>query len=130
PVGSATDASSPDGSSVMTDATTASDAPALADSGVEGGSDADAGPLPSAGCGRPWTGLTGQWVSQPTGCAEGANNQGTAGCQTIPPGTTVPAMASSGTAERRGWWVLVPSNYDPSKPYTVIYEAASEGDAN
>jgi formylglycine-generating enzyme required for sulfatase activity len=39
-------------------------------------------------------------------------------------------MASSGTAERRGWWVLVPSNYDPSKPYTVIYEAASEGDAN
>jgi formylglycine-generating enzyme required for sulfatase activity/poly(3-hydroxybutyrate) depolymerase len=94
---------------------------------------ADAGPDgggPSAGCGKAWTGATGIWVSQPTGCAQGINNQGTSACQAIPPGSTVPATATSGSPEYRGWWVYVPTGYDPSKPYTVIYNGAGCGVGN
>jgi hypothetical protein len=88
------------------------------------------GPLPSAGCGKPWNGMTGMWVSQPTGCAQGNNNQGTASCQAIPPGSVVPAKAAEGSPEYRGWWVYVPQGYDPSKPYKVIYNGAGCGDGN
>jgi hypothetical protein len=127
------DAGSPDGGPILRmDAT--GDAPVTADgasaSGSGGLEEAAAGPVASAGCGKPWTGVTGQWVSQPAGCAQGTNNQGTQACQTIPPGAVVPAMASNANPELRGWWVLVPSNYDPQRPYPVIYEAAAEGDAN
>jgi poly(3-hydroxybutyrate) depolymerase len=88
--------------------------------------------LPSTGCGptSKWTGATGMWVSQPTGCAEGNNNQGTAACQAIPVGSTVPAKSGSGTPENRGWWVYVPAGYDSTKPYRVIYNGAGCGDGN
>jgi poly(3-hydroxybutyrate) depolymerase len=74
--------------------------------------------------------MTGAWVSQPTGCAQGNNNQGTTACQAIPPGSTVPAKAAQGSPEYRGWWVLVPTGYDPNKPYPVIYNGAGCGDGN
>jgi poly(3-hydroxybutyrate) depolymerase len=86
--------------------------------------------LPSPGCGKAWTGATGMWVSQPTGCAQGTNNQGTAMCQAIPPGSTVPAKSLEGTPEYRGWWVYVPASYDNTKPYRVIYNGAGCGDGN
>jgi poly(3-hydroxybutyrate) depolymerase len=88
--------------------------------------------LPSAGCGATskWTGATGKWVSQPTGCGPGNNNQGSAACQPIPPASTVPAKSGMGTPENRGWWVYVPSTYDPTKPYKVIYNGAGCGDGN
>jgi len=88
------------------------------------------GPIPSAGCGKPLTVATGKWVSQPTGCTHGNDNQGTPSCQAIPPGSTVPATATEGSPEYRGWWVYVPTGYDAAKPYTVIYEAAGCGDPN
>lgn len=106
--------------------------PPLGDGGQEGGS--TIGPVPSAGCGKALTVATGMWVSEPTGCTQGAtvggNQQGSAQCQTIPPGATVPAMAASGTPERRGWWVYVPLGYDPSKPYRVVYKGAGCYDPN
>jgi poly(3-hydroxybutyrate) depolymerase len=87
---------------------------------------------PSTGCGptSKWTGATGMWVSQPTGCAAGNGNQGTAACQVIPVGGTAPAKASMGSAENRGWWVYVPNGYDSTKPYRVIYNGAGCGDGN
>jgi hypothetical protein len=86
---------------------------------------------PSPGCVRaPWTGATGQWVSQPGSCAQGTANQGTAACQAIPPGSAVPATATQGSPENRGWWVYVPEDYDPNKPYKVIYSGAGCGDNN
>jgi len=103
------------------------------DSGIMPGS------VPSAGCGKAWTGATGMWVPQPTGCpsprltggyAAINDNQGTAVCQAIPPGGTVPATAAEGTPEYRGWWVYVPNGYDPTKPHTVIYNGAGCGDGN
>jgi poly(3-hydroxybutyrate) depolymerase len=87
-------------------------------------------PVPSTGCGKPLTIATGQWVSQPAVCAPGVNNQGTPACQAIPPGSTVPAMATMGSPEYRGWWVQVPTGYDPKKPYTVIYDRQGCGDGN
>ena len=84
----------------------------------------------SAGCGKPWLEMTGQWVSQPTGCDQGNNNQGSAACQTIPPGAIVPNKATEGSPEHRGWWVYVPNGYDPGKPYRVIYNGAGCGDSN
>jgi len=87
---------------------------------------------PSPGCtaATGWTGETGKWVSQPAGCGQGANNQGSAGCQVIPPGGTVPAKSGMGTPENRGWWVYVPNGYNPAKPYKVIYNGAGCGDQN
>jgi poly(3-hydroxybutyrate) depolymerase len=35
-----------------------------------------------------------------------------------------------GSPENRGWWVLVPTGYDPTKAYPVIYEGAGCGDGN
>jgi hypothetical protein len=79
------------------------------------------------------------WIPQPAGCpspgltggyAFSGNNQGTAACQAIPPGSTVPAMATQGSPEYRGWWVYVPSGYDASKPYTVMYSGAGCFDPN
>ena len=84
----------------------------------------------STGCGKPWLGLKGQWVSQPTGCDQGVNNQGTAACQVIPQGGTVQAKATHGSPEYRGWWVYVPESYDPQKPYRVIYNGAGCGEGN
>jgi hypothetical protein len=69
-------------------------------------------------------------LAGPTGCAPGSDNQGTAQCQAIPPASTVPAPATQGSPERRGWWVLVPAGYDPYQPYTVIYERNGCGDQN
>jgi hypothetical protein len=86
--------------------------------------------VPSPGCGNALTIPKGQWVSQPTGCGPGMNNQGTAACQAIPPGSTVPVRAAMGSPEYRGWWVQVPTGYDPNKPYTVIYNAIACGDGN
>ncbi len=86
--------------------------------------------VPSAGCGRPWTEVLGRWVSQPAGCGQGAGNQGTPGCQAIPPGSIVPVVATRGSAENRGWWVYVPNGYDPNKPYKVIYNGAGCGGGN
>jgi hypothetical protein len=77
-----------------------------------------------------WSGPTGQWVSQPTGCSQGIGNQGTAQCQSIPPGSVVPTTATKGSPEHRGWWVYVPPGYDPNKPYKVIYLGAPCGDGN
>jgi poly(3-hydroxybutyrate) depolymerase len=104
------------------------------------GAQADGGPAHvsrSPGCGAQskWTGALDMWVAQPTGCAQGVNNQGinnqgTAGCQPIPPGSTVPAKALSGSPENRGWWVYVPKGYDPQKPYRVIFNGAGCGDGN
>jgi poly(3-hydroxybutyrate) depolymerase len=84
----------------------------------------------SAGCGKALTVATGMWVSQPTGCAQGSNNQGTAACQAIPPDSTVPVTATMGSPEHRGWWVYLPTGYDASKPCTVIYNGAGAGDPN
>ncbi len=104
------------------------------DAGPEGGN--IPGPEPTAGCGKAWTGPTGMWVSQPTGCAEGpappgvGAHQGTDACQTIPPGSIVPPTATSGSPEHRGWWVYVPTGYDPSEPYTVIYNGTGCGVGN
>jgi hypothetical protein len=86
--------------------------------------------VPSAGCGKALTVATGIWVSQPTGCAPGNNNQGTSSCQAIPPGSTVPPKATMGSPEYRGWWVYVPTGYDPNKPYTVIYDTSNCFDSN
>jgi hypothetical protein len=95
---------------------------------MDGGASAEAGDAgvsavnPSQGCSASaWTGPTGQWVSQPTGCGPGTGIQGTSACQAIPPGGTVPAIATQGSPEYRGWQVYVPANYNPSKPYRVIY---------
>jgi hypothetical protein len=88
------------------------------------------GPIPSAGCGKTSPVATAMWVSQPVGCAQGVNNQGTAACQAIPPGSVVAAKATQGSPEYRGWWVYVPTGYDSNKPYTVIYSAAGWGDPN
>ena len=86
---------------------------------------------PSPGCnGSTWTGPLGQWVAQPSTCAQGVGNQGTDGCQAIPPGSTVPAMATQGSPEHRGWEVYVPKNYNPSKPYRVIYSGGGCGGGN
>ncbi len=100
-----------------------------ADGGVESGL-VVAVPVPSLGCGKPWSGMTGTWVSQPAGCAQGNDSQGTAQCQAIPPGSTVPAKATRGSPEYRGWWVYVPTDYDPNKPYKVIYNGAGCFDSN
>jgi len=99
-----------------------------ADAGPDSG--AILGPVPSAGCGKALTVATGMWVSQPVGCAQGNNNQGTTACQAIPPGSTVPPTATDGSPEYRGWWVYVPIGYDPNKPYTVIYNGAGAFDPN
>jgi poly(3-hydroxybutyrate) depolymerase len=97
----------------------------MGDAGPDSGNPLVLGSVPSAGCGKPWTGAgLGKWVSQPPGCAQGNNNQGTSACQAIPPGSTVPAMATQGSPEYRGWWVYIPAGYDATKPYTVIYSAA------
>jgi hypothetical protein len=82
------------------------------------------------GCGKPWLGMTGQWVAQPTGCDQGLNHQGTAACQAIPPGAVVPTEATVGSPEQRGWWVYVPNGYNPDKPYKVIYEGTGCGENN
>jgi hypothetical protein len=119
----------------------------VGDGGPDSGTVVALGPIPSAGCGKPWAGMTGVWVAQPTGCPicstaagnscptccqplPGFDNQGTSACQAIPPGSTVPATATSGSPEYRGWWVYVPTGYDPSKPYTVIYNGAGADDPN
>lgn len=83
----------------------------------------------SAGCGKPLSLGKGIWIAQPTGCAQGTNNQGTAACQAIPPGSTVPTPATQGSPERRGWWVNVPAGYDGTKPYKVVFSTAdNDGD--
>jgi hypothetical protein len=100
---------------------------------ASGGSSGSSGPpavTMSAGCGKPLTVATGAWVSQPAGCSQGNNNQGSAGCQVIPVGGTVPATATEGSPENRGWWVYVPKGYDPTKPYKVIYNGAGCDDPN
>ncbi len=102
----------------------------MADAGPDSGNPLVLGTVPSAGCGQALTIATGMWVAQPTGCAQGVNNQGTSACQAIPPGSTVPARATHGSPEYRGWWVYVPTGYDPSKAYPVIYEGAGCGDPN
>ncbi len=102
--------------------------PAIGDAGPDGGDVLV--PTPRGGCGKAWSGMTGMWVSQPIGCAQGTNNQGTAACQAIPPGSTVPETATRGSPESRGWWVYVPTGYDASKPYPVIYNAVGCDDAN
>jgi len=115
-------------SGTMTSSGTVGISGPLGDAGPDSGTVLSA--APSAGCGKPLTVATGKWVSQPTGCASGTNNQGTAECQAIPPGSTVPATATSGSPEYRGWWVYVPTGYDASKPYTVIYSGAGCGDSD
>jgi poly(3-hydroxybutyrate) depolymerase len=102
----------------------------MGDAGPDSGHPVVVNPVPTGGCGKPWTMALGMWVSQPTGCAEGVDSQGTATCQPIPPGSTVPAKATMGSPENRGWWVYLPMGYDPTKTYPVIYEAAGCGDGN
>jgi hypothetical protein len=102
----------------------------VGDGGPDSGNAAPPGRVSSPGCGKPWTRATGTWVSQPTGCGPGNGNQGTAACQAIPQGGTVPAKATQGSPEYRGWWVYVPTGYDPNKPYRVIYNGAGCGDAD
>jgi hypothetical protein len=135
------------GSSVTPDATStggaegSNDASASADvSGdASGAGNMTAGPIPSAGCGKALTVAMGMWVAQPTSCPSPSltggytvsnNNQGTAACQAIPPGSTVPAVATEGSPEYRGWWVYVPNGYDPTKPHTVIYNGVGCEDSN
>lgn len=131
---SSTGAASVSGSGTMSAGASGSDT-IVGTSGAGGSSGATVGgtgPVkPSPGCvGKPWTGATGQWVSQPSSCTQGTANQGTATCQAIPPGSTVPATATRGSPENRGWWVYVPEGYDPNKPYKVIYSGAGCGDNN
>jgi hypothetical protein len=115
-----------------TGTTSGSSGTASGSAGASSGSGGTALPAmnPSAGCGKAWTGAINKWVSQPAGCTQGNNNQGTAACQVIPPGGTVPATAIEGSPENRGWWVYVPTNYDPSKAYKVIYNGAGCDDPN
>jgi len=42
----------------------------------------------------------------------------------------VPVKATSGSPEYRGWWVYVPTGYDPNRPYKVIYNGPGCGDGN
>jgi hypothetical protein len=102
------------------------------DAGSDGESMVSPLAIPSAGCGptSKWAGALGKWVSQPTGCGPGTNNQGSAACQPIPPGSTVPVKSTMGSPENRGWWVYVPATYDSTKPYKVIYSGAGCGDGN
>jgi hypothetical protein len=85
----------------------------------------------SPGCGgTPWTGPTGQWVAEPPGCNEAPGSDGAAACQAIPPGSLVPAVATKGSPEDRGWQVYLPQRYNPSKPYKVIYRGSGCGGGN
>jgi hypothetical protein len=118
---------------------TTGDAGGSGAAGSGGGSGSASGPLvsmPSPGCSKAstWTGATGMFVQQPVGC-NGPGKIGAPPCVAIPPGSTPSTTAqptSSTQAEWRGWWTLVPNGYvvDPTKPYKVIYEAASCGDSN
>ncbi len=110
-----------------------SDAGGSAGSQTDSGAGAGSHPvIPSPGCtsNSVWNGPTGQWVSEPDGCAQGNGNQGTSQCQTIPPGANVPSTSGMGTPEHRGWWVYVPTGYNPTKPYRVIYSGAGCDDAD
>jgi hypothetical protein len=103
-------------------------------SGTSSGSSTDAstdtGPiashpvLKSAGCGMIPTIATGQWVRQPMNCDQGAAE---VNCQPIPVGSTPVQMPAKGAPEWRGWWTYLPSSYDPSKAYRVIYNAINCG---
>ncbi len=84
----------------------------------------------STGCGTAPAIATGMWVRQPANCDQGAAEKN---CQAIPVGSTPvlpPAAPKSGDPEWRGWWVYLPSNYDPTKAYRVIYNGAGCFDAD
>jgi hypothetical protein len=84
---------------------------------------ADAGlgyPSPGCAAAQVLPGATDTWVRQPEGCDR--NSQ--ASCQAIPPGTEPSTTPVEGAPEWRGWWVWIPSSYDPTKPTPVIYNAA------
>jgi hypothetical protein len=70
--------------------------------------EAAAPPNGSPGCGVAWTQPTGQFVEQPNVTIVGGSK--------IDGGPLPP--------EQRGYWVLVPNNYNPNTPYRVIYEGA------
>jgi hypothetical protein len=38
--------------------------------------------------------------------------------------------ATKGSPESRGWWIYVPSGYDPNKPYRLIFNGAGCGDSD
>jgi dienelactone hydrolase len=62
-------------------------------------------PAPDGGCGNVWTQPEGKFIHQSS--------------------LSVPEL--EGGTLQRGYWVLVPQNYDPSKAYPVIYEGAGCG---
>jgi len=76
----------------------------------------DSGPSsgPSAGCGKAWTHATGAWVEV----------AGPAAHKNPPPLEPLMSITGPSDTEDRGYWVFVPKNYDPTKPYKVIYSGA------
>jgi hypothetical protein len=110
-----------------------SDSGSAASSGSSSDASTDTGPmsrhpvLKSAGCGMTPTIATGQWVQQPPNCDQGAAQ---VNCQAIPVGSSPVQRPAKGAPEWRGWWVQLPSNYDPNKAYRVIYNGIGCGDAD
>jgi poly(3-hydroxybutyrate) depolymerase len=88
----------------------------------------------SQGCGTAWTGKTGVWVEAsgpvPPGVTVGSGANASkhySDANAIGPLLTVMGPADT---EQRGYWVVVPTGYDPTKAYPVIYQGAGCDDPN
>jgi hypothetical protein len=68
----------------------------------------------SPGCGKAWLQQTGQFVEQAD--------------VTIPGGASPDGGPLPPGSNTRGYWILVPANYDPNSAYRVIYEGVGCGD--
>jgi hypothetical protein len=87
------------------------------------GGDTEAGV--DSGCRKPWTHPTGSWVE-----VAGPQTPIVVNGKTIQhPGALQPLASIVGPddTELRGYWVLVPNNYDPTKEYRVIYDTSTCG---
>jgi poly(3-hydroxybutyrate) depolymerase len=68
----------------------------------------------SAGCSKPWTHATGQWVEV----------AGPAAHKNPAPLEGLVSIKGMSDTEDRGFWVYIPKNYDPNKAYKVIFSGA------